>query len=113
MAHSASISEQIYHSSNTSPGRDNSNHFARPLQNDKWSKGKDGFLVTDIWGVDAGSLICATPTVWLQQTEEGMYLCPYQYKNLTIILLIPVSSVLNGEQGVSAVKQQVLDNVSS
>ncbi|XP_044481558.1 vacuolar fusion protein CCZ1 homolog B-like isoform X2 [Mangifera indica] len=112
LAHSASISEQIYHSSNTSPGRDNSNHVARPLQNDKWSKGKDGFLVTDIWGVDAGSLICATPTVWLQQTEEGMYLCPYQYKNLTIILLIPVSSVLNGEQGVSAVKQQVLDNAS-
>ncbi|KAJ0038622.1 hypothetical protein Pint_22457 [Pistacia integerrima] len=112
LPHSASVSEQIYHSSNTSPGRDNSNHVARPLQHGKWSKGKDGFLVTDIWGVDAGSLICATPTVWLRQTEEGMYLCPYQYKSLTIILLIPVSSILNGEQGVSAVKQQVLDNAS-
>ncbi|KAJ0084954.1 hypothetical protein Patl1_31267 [Pistacia atlantica] len=112
LPHSASVSEQIYHSSNTSPGRDNSNHDARPLQHGKWSKGKDGFLVTDIWGVDAGSLICATPTVWLRQTEEGMYLCPYQYKSLTIILLIPVSSILNGEQGVSAVKQQVLDNAS-
>ncbi|KAJ0094913.1 hypothetical protein Patl1_15594 [Pistacia atlantica] len=112
LPHSASVSEQIYHSSNTSPGRDNSNHVARPLQHGKWSKGKDGFLVTDIWGVDAGSLICATPTVWLRQTEEGMYLCPYQYKSLTIILLIPLSSILNGEQGVSAVKQQVLDNAS-
>ncbi|KAJ0020621.1 hypothetical protein Pint_32730 [Pistacia integerrima] len=112
LPHSASVSEQIYHSSNTSPGRDNSNHDARPLQHGKWSKGKDGFLVTDIWGVDAGSLVCATPTVWLRQTEEGMYLCPHQYKSLTIILLIPVSSILNGEQGVSAVKQQVLDNAS-
>ncbi|KAJ0020184.1 hypothetical protein Pint_32718 [Pistacia integerrima] len=91
LPHSASVSEQIYHSSNTSPGRDNSNHDARPLQH--------------AWFVPP-------PTVWLRQTEEGMYLCPHQYKSLTIILLIPVSSILNGEQGVSAVKQQVLDNAS-
>ncbi|KAJ6986460.1 F23A5.27 isoform 3 [Populus alba x Populus x berolinensis] len=41
-----------------------------------------------------------------------MYLCAYQYKSLTLILLVPLSSILNGEQGVSLVKQQVLENAS-
>ncbi|KAK3222157.1 hypothetical protein Dsin_009182 [Dipteronia sinensis] len=112
LAHSGSVSEQIYHSSDISPSGDNNHHVTRPLQHGKWSKGNDGFLVTDIWGVDVGSSMIASPTVWLQQTEERMYLCTYQYKGLTLILLMPVSSILNGEQGVSAVKQQVLENAS-
>ncbi|XP_071735756.1 vacuolar fusion protein CCZ1 homolog B-like [Rutidosis leptorrhynchoides] len=82
----------------------------RPLQQGKWSKGKDGFLVNDIWGVEVGNLVPTTPTIWLQQTEHKMYLCAYQHKNLTIILLIPVTSVLNGEEGISMLKQQLLEN---
>ncbi|XVF03012.1 hypothetical protein REPUB_Repub04eG0223900 [Reevesia pubescens] len=112
LAHSGSVSEQFYGSRDTSPAGDNRYRITRPLQHDKWLKGKDGFLVTDIWGVDVGSLNSNTPTVWLQQTEERMYLCAYQYKSLTLILLIPLSSILNGEQGVSIVKQQLLENAS-
>ncbi|KAJ4723287.1 vacuolar fusion protein CCZ1-like isoform X2 [Melia azedarach] len=113
LAQSGSVSEQIYRSSDTSPSGDNGNHVTRPLQHGKWSKGKDGFVVTDTWGVDVGGMVCTTLTIWLQQTEEAMYLCPYQYKSLTLILLIPVSSILNREEGVSLVKRQVIENVSS
>eukprot|EP00268_Persea_americana_P016834 TRINITY_DN17_c4_g1_i1.p1 TRINITY_DN17_c4_g1~~TRINITY_DN17_c4_g1_i1.p1 ORF type:complete len:517 (+),score=94.63 TRINITY_DN17_c4_g1_i1:184-1734(+) len=109
-----STSEEFQYSSHdTSPGRQGSGYqVPRPLKRDKWSKGKDGFLVTDIWGSDAGCLNCATPTVWLQQTGECVYLSIYQHKNLTIIILIPVSSFINGEQGISWVKQQLLQNAS-
>jgi hypothetical protein len=112
LSHSASVSEQVYGLQDTSPRGDSSYYVARPLQQDRWSKGKDGFLVTDIWGAEAGSSTSATPTVWLQQTEERMYLCAYQYRSLTLILLVPVVSILNGEQGVSLLKQHVLENVS-
>lgn len=112
VAHSASVSEQVYGLPDTSPRGDNRNYVARPLQHDRWSKGKDGFLVTDIWGAEAGSSTSAVPTVWLQQTQERMYLCAYQYRNLTLILLVPVVSILNGEQGVSLLKQHVLENAS-
>ena len=95
----------------SSAGGDNY-RIVRPLQNGKWSRGKDGFLVTDIWGVEVGNLVPTTPTVWLQQTEHKMYLCAYQHKSLTIILLIPVTSMLNGEEGISMLKQQLLENVS-
>ncbi|XVF85570.1 hypothetical protein PTKIN_Ptkin17bG0127800 [Pterospermum kingtungense] len=112
LAHTGSVSEQFLGSRDTSPAGDNRYHVARPLQHNKWFKGKDGFLVTDIWGVDVGSLNVTTPTVFLQQTEERMYLCAYQYKSLTLILLIPLSSILDGDQGVSIVKQQLLQNAS-
>lgn len=113
LAQSASVSEQTFRSPDTSPpGGDNSHHIARPLQPDRWSKGKDGFLVTDIWGTEASSSTSATPTIWLQQTEERVYVCAYQYRSLTLILLVPVASILNGEQGVSVVKQQILENAS-
>ncbi|XP_021640723.2 vacuolar fusion protein CCZ1 homolog B isoform X4 [Hevea brasiliensis] len=112
LAQSASVSEHLYRSHDNSPGRDDSYHVKRPLQHDKWAKGKDGFLVTDIWGAEIGSSVTVSPTIWLRQTEERVYLCAYQYKGLTLILLIPVSSILNGEQGVSLVKQQVLENAS-
>ncbi|KAK4596902.1 hypothetical protein RGQ29_014798 [Quercus rubra] len=113
LAQSASVSEQNFRSRDTSlPGGDNSHHIARPLQPDRWSKGKDGFLVTDIWGTEASSSTSATPTIWLQQTEERVYVCAYQYRSLTLILLVPVASILNGEQGVSVVKQQILENSS-
>ncbi|OIW03068.1 hypothetical protein TanjilG_19348 [Lupinus angustifolius] len=110
--HSSSVSESFYGSSDASSGEDNHYHIVRPLQPDKWSKGKDGYLVTDLWGAEVGTWVFATPTVWLQQSGERMYLCAYQHRSLTLILLIPVSSIPNGEQGVSAVKQQVLENAS-
>lgn len=112
MARPGGVPEQFQGSDVNSPAGDNNYRVIRPLQQDKWSKGKDGFLVTDIWGAEASNLISATPTVLLHQTEERMYLCAHQHKSLTLIFLIPVSSVLIGDQGVSAVKQQVLENVS-
>lgn len=108
----SSMPESFYGSSDISPGEDNNYHVVRPLQSDKWSKGKDGYLVTDLWGAEVGTWVFATPTVLLQQTGERMYLCAYQHRSLTLMLLIPISSIPNGEQGVSAVKQQVLENVS-
>ncbi|ONH95114.1 hypothetical protein PRUPE_7G053000 [Prunus persica] len=112
LARPGGVPEQFQGSDVNSPAGDNNYRVIRPLQQDKWSKGKDGFLVTDIWGAEASNLISATPTVLLHQTEERMYLCAHQHKSLTLIFLIPVSSVLIGDQGVSAVKQQVLENVS-
>ncbi|XP_051117713.1 vacuolar fusion protein CCZ1 homolog B isoform X2 [Andrographis paniculata] len=108
LANSSSIGELYHNSSDTAPA---GNLVVRPLQNSKWSKAKDGFLGTDIWGADVNSLVPKTPTIWLHQKEEQMYLLPYQHRGLTIILLIPVSSV-DEEQGVALVKQQILENVS-
>ncbi|PIA48283.1 hypothetical protein AQUCO_01400700v1 [Aquilegia coerulea] len=103
----------IQASRDTSPSRQGQRHHVpRPLQQGKWSKGKDGFLSTDIWGTQVDNLGSVTPTVWLQQTEERVYVCVYQQKHLTIILLVPVSSIVNGEQGISIVKQQFLENAS-
>ncbi|CAE5964737.1 unnamed protein product [Arabidopsis arenosa] len=79
----------------------------RPLQHDKWSKGKDGFLVTDIWGIDA------TPTILIQKTQERFYLLTYQYKSLTLVLLVPTAAIVNGELDISFVKQQVIENASA
>lgn len=113
LAQSGTVAEQFYGPVETSPVGDNGYRVTRPLRHDKWSRGKDGFLVTDIWGVEPGTWIPATPTVLLHQTGEKMYLCAHQHKSLTMIFLLPVSSILNGEQGVSMVKQQVIENVSS
>lgn len=111
MGSAASLSEPFHGSRGTSAGDDHS-HAVRPLQHDRWSKGRDGFLITDIWQAEPASLVSVTPSIWLQQTEEKMYLCAYQHKSLTFILLIPVSSVINGEQGILAVKQLVLEHAS-
>ncbi|KAK7341104.1 hypothetical protein VNO80_24028 [Phaseolus coccineus] len=112
MAHPNSMSEGFYGTSDISSGEDNHYHVVRPLQGDKWSKGKDGYLVTDLWGAEIGTWVFATPTVWLQQTGEKMYLCVYQHRSLTLMLMIPVSAVPNGEQGVSEVRQQIIENAS-
>ncbi|PIM98917.1 putative myrosinase precursor [Handroanthus impetiginosus] len=111
LANSGLIADQYYNSSDTSPLGNRSYHVVRPLQHAKWSKGKDGFLVTDIWGAQVNSIVPTTPTIWLHQTGERMYLLPYQRRGLTVVLLIPVSSV-NGEQGIASVKQQILENAS-
>ncbi|CAI0387991.1 unnamed protein product [Linum tenue] len=111
ITNSGSVSDNIYRSRDTSLDQDNNCQVKRPLHHNRWFRGNDGFLASDIWGADNGSQTSVTPIVYLQLTEERMYLCAYQYKSLTIILLVPVSSILNGEQGLSLVKQQVLENV--
>ncbi|XP_010497601.1 PREDICTED: uncharacterized protein LOC104774895 isoform X2 [Camelina sativa] len=91
----------------------NMHHVIRPLQNDKWTKGKDGFLLTDIWGVETGgSPDSAIPTIWLQQTQERVYLLAYQHKSLTLLLLMPTNAIVNGDLNVSVVKQQVIEDAS-
>ncbi|KAI4357486.1 hypothetical protein L6164_001433 [Bauhinia variegata] len=112
LAHPSSFSESFYGPTDVPHAGENQYHVVRPLQHDKWSKGKDGYLVTDIWGAEIGTWTYVTPTVWLRQTEERMYLCAYQHRSLTLILLVPVSSILTGEQGVSMVKRQVIENAS-
>ncbi|CAL5428060.1 unnamed protein product [Camellia sinensis] len=87
-ANTGAVLDQFSHSPDTSSGGDRNYRVARPLQHDKWTKGNDGFLVTDIWNAEAGSVVPTSPTIWLQQTEERM------------------------EQGISMVKQQVLENAS-
>ncbi|XP_042417585.1 vacuolar fusion protein CCZ1 homolog isoform X2 [Zingiber officinale] len=99
-------------SCNTSPrGQGQTYHTARLLQTDNWSKGKDGFLVSGIHG-EVGNLVDIPPIVWLQQTEEQVYLCVYQHRNLTIIFLIPVCTLTDGETGISHAKKQFLENAS-
>ncbi|KAL0699550.1 hypothetical protein Bca4012_055672 [Brassica carinata] len=94
-------------------GSDNMHSVIRPLQNDKWTKGKDGFLVTDIWGLETGGSPDSTiPAVWLQQTQERVYLLAYQYKSLTLLLLLSTTVILNGDLSVSDVKQQVIEQAS-
>ncbi|KAI9074974.1 hypothetical protein K1719_043024 [Acacia pycnantha] len=111
LANPSSFLESFYGSSDTQGGG-NHYHVVRPLQPDKWSKGRDGYLVTDLWGAEVGTWVYATPTVGLRQTEERMYLCVYQHRSLTLIILLPVSSIINGEQGVSVAKQQILEHAA-
>ncbi|GAB2279940.1 Vacuolar fusion protein CCZ1 B [Dionaea muscipula] len=110
-AASVSASEQLYASIDTYSNEDNKFILPRPLQQCKWSKGRDGFLVTNAEGADIQYTNSHIPTVWLQQTEERMYICAYQHKYLTIIVLIPVASTNNAEQGISMVKKQIQENV--
>lgn len=39
-----------------------------------------------------------------------MFLLAYQHRGLTVILLVPVSSV-SGDEGISMLKQQIIENV--
>ncbi|KAL6575973.1 hypothetical protein OROHE_000444 [Orobanche hederae] len=111
LANSGPVVDQYHNSRDTSPLRNHTYPLVRPLQHSKWSKGKDGFLVTDIWGAEVNDVSPTTPTVWLRQKEKKMYLLAYQHRGLTMILLIPVSSV-SGEQGIAMVKQQIIENAS-
>lgn len=104
---SSASSEQVHRSRDTSPSGDDRYMIVRPLQQDKWSKGKDGFLITERWASDT-----QIPTVLLKQTEERMYLCAHQHKNITIILLIPVTCINSVERDIPIVKQQFLENAS-
>ncbi|XP_062191871.1 vacuolar fusion protein CCZ1 homolog isoform X2 [Phragmites australis] len=84
----------------------------RPLLREKLSKGRDGFIAADFTATDVCCAVPVLPIVWFQQAEERMYLCIYQHKSITILLLIPASSVINGEDGVAHVKKHLLENAS-
>ncbi|XP_066327074.1 vacuolar fusion protein CCZ1 homolog isoform X2 [Miscanthus floridulus] len=84
----------------------------RPLLREKLSKGKDGFVAADFAATEARGAVPLTPILWFQQAEERMYLCIYQHKSLTILLLVPASSLINGEEGITRVKKQMLENAS-
>lgn len=111
LPNSSSVLEVYYGSQENSVGG-HSYNVLRPLKHGHWSRGNDGFLVTDSWEAEAGSLVHTCPTIWLHKTDERMYLCAYQHRSLTIIFLIPVASVLNADQEIPFVKQQIIENVS-
>ncbi|KAJ6797804.1 vacuolar fusion protein CCZ1-like protein isoform X2 [Iris pallida] len=109
----SAVEESHYTSCDTSPGGQRQRfHIPRPLQRHKWSKGKDGFVIPDIWDSESGNSISLSPTVWFQETEERMCLCVYQHKSLTIILLVPVSLLANGGQTLALLKKQLVENAS-
>ncbi|KAH9548488.1 hypothetical protein CY35_11G089700 [Sphagnum magellanicum] len=84
--------------------------FPRPLRQDAWWKDKDGFLATDAWGADNNGV---HPTIWLQQSEEQVHLCVYQYRALTLLLLSP--TLLNGSNSLDTftlLKEQLLDEAA-
>ncbi|GJN03553.1 hypothetical protein PR202_ga21009 [Eleusine coracana subsp. coracana] len=104
-----------YHSRSrdTSPGGQNQiNYNFRPLLREKLSKGKDGFVIADFTATEGRAAVPLTPILWFQQAEEHMHLCIYQHKNLTVLLLIPASSLVNGEEGIAHVKKHLLENAS-
>lgn len=106
LVNSSTIPEQNNVSNDNTPVGSPRHQFSRPLQNGKWFREKDGFLVNNASGVKVDT----TPTVCLNQTER-MYLCAYQQKNLTILLLVPTSSILDSEQVLSGVKKQLIEDV--
>ncbi|VAI27141.1 unnamed protein product [Triticum turgidum subsp. durum] len=100
-------------SRDTSPGGQNQmHHNFRPLQREKLSKGKDGFVAADFVTTEIRGAVPLNPILWFHQAEERMYLCVYQHKNLTILLVIPASSLINGEEGIAHVKRHLLENAS-
>ncbi|GJN16196.1 hypothetical protein PR202_gb03158 [Eleusine coracana subsp. coracana] len=104
-----------YHSRSrdTSPGGQNQiNYNFRPLLREKLSKGKDGFVIADFTATEGRAAVPLTPILWFQQAEEHMHLCIYQHKNLTVLLLIPASSLVNGQEGIAHVKKHLLENAS-
>lgn len=107
------LDEHQSRSRDTSPQGQNRqiSSIPRLLQRDKWSKGKDGFLVPNFQSGEVGCFALSTPVVWNQQTEEYKYLCVYQHKGITIVMLVPASSLANGEQDLVQLKKQFLENV--
>ncbi|KAJ3677439.1 hypothetical protein LUZ60_003163 [Juncus effusus] len=90
---------------NQGQNRNSDGMIQRPMQRDKWPRGKDGFLFPDFAESGFGFPV-------LLEKGERMYLCPYQHKGLTVLVLLPVSSLPGGEQGLVQVKKQLIETVS-
>lgn len=109
----ASVERYRSRSRDTSPGGQNQmHHYFRPLQREKLYKGKDGFVAAGSTTSEVRGAVAWVPILWFQQAEDRMHLCVYQHKNITILLLIPASSLINGDDGIAHVKRHLLENVS-
>ena len=83
----------------------------RPMKPDGWWKEVDNFLATDSWECDSREAKALGPTIWLQHTNEQMRLCNFQYRTVTLIMLVPVNSSVNGLDGLSLLRGQLLEKV--
>lgn len=83
----------------------------RPMKPDGWWKEVDNFLATDSWEVDSRVANALCPTIWLQQTNEQMRLCIFQYRTVTLIMLVPTNSSVNGLDGLPLLRGQLLEKV--
>ncbi|WOH07564.1 hypothetical protein DCAR_0726996 [Daucus carota subsp. sativus] len=98
LANAGSGLDQSHGSRDSHPAGDNNHDITRPLQPNKWARER----------THASSMASAN-----RGLEEKMYILAYQHKSLTLILLIPLMFIMDGEQGISMVKQQVLENASA
>lgn len=90
-------------------GEGSKSYVPRPLAHEAWWRGADGFLDTEMWGTrEEGSN--ELPEVWLQSSEERMHLCVYQYKSLTVLMLVPTSP---DSESITTLKGQLLEKVST
>ncbi|KAL5232581.1 hypothetical protein ABZP36_031357 [Zizania latifolia] len=109
----ASVERYRNRSRDTSPGGQNQmHHYFRPLQREKLYKGKDGFVTTDFATSEIRGAVPLAPILWFQQAEDRMHLCVYQHKNITILLLTPASSLINGDEDIAHVKRHLLEHAS-
>ncbi|KAJ7561040.1 hypothetical protein O6H91_03G011400 [Diphasiastrum complanatum] len=97
-------------SRDTSPvGQRGKPQVPRPLLQDAWSRDPDGFLSTDAWGAGARGGSAVIPSIWLQQSEERMQMVAYQHKALTLLMLLPTNASVGGVEGLSLLRQQLLE----
>ncbi|OAE27346.1 hypothetical protein AXG93_441s1070 [Marchantia polymorpha subsp. ruderalis] len=78
-AHDSSVDDQGTRSS-----------VPRPLVHEGWWRDADNFLCTDAWGSETGRSKML-PNVTLRQSEERLNLCVYQFRSLTLVMLVPKS----------------------
>lgn len=83
----------------------------RPMKPDGWWKEVDNFLATDSWECDSREAKALGPTIWLQHTNEQMRLRAFQYRTVTLVLLVPTNSSVNGLDGLSLLRGQLLEKV--
>uniref|UniRef100_A0A0D9X806 CCZ1/INTU/HSP4 first Longin domain-containing protein n=1 Tax=Leersia perrieri TaxID=77586 RepID=A0A0D9X806_9ORYZ len=100
------------HAGPTSSSSNGTASVERPLQREKLYRGKDGFVAIGSTTSEVRGAVPWVPILWFQQAEDHMHLCVYQHKNITILLLIPASSLINGDDGIAHVKKHLLENAS-
>lgn len=91
-----------------------SKKVSRPMKPDGWWKEGDNFLDTDSWGSENKGAIrseASHPTIWLKRTKEEMRLCVYQLRTVTLIMLVPTCSSVNGLDGFALLRGQLLEKV--
>lgn len=81
------------------------------MKPDGWWKEVDNFLATDSWETDSRPANAPGPAIWLQRTNEQMRLCTFQYRTVTLIMLVPTNSSVNGLDGLPLLRRQLLEKV--